>query len=316
MDNVIIDVHKDIFLGSTGGARRKKKLAVFIAYRMNDPSSREMRASLERSIREIDSEVAVLDGKVPHGIPWADEVRRRIERSQMLVIDVTGPSREVMFELGFARNKPFIPVVHLQDDRDQLPAWLTAFQISAYEETGLPRLAQDVVTGVRTGFPEAVTYRRPSPVPAMVVWLQSRSSTRFSDSYERFENLARQYSLRVDRVDPGDLPSYDDLRRYLRAWIVVSCLDGGPADHAGHFFLGDVVGRQHAGTGRGQGQWLQRHGVALVPDSRDIPLLIADSVRRVSGRILTPLTTENILRESGPLFVTYRRWLRRDEEDG
>jgi hypothetical protein len=282
---------------------------------MSDPFSRSMRADLEHSIQEIEGEIVVFDGKVQEGVPWADEVRRRIDRSRLLVIDVTGPSREVMFELGLASNKPFIPIVHRQEDRDNLPAWLTAFQMSAYDGTGLPRLAAEIVTMLRTAFPKSATYRRPPAVPGMIVWLQSRSSAMFDESYERVANLAQRYSLNIQRVDPHDLPSFDDLRAILRAWMVIACMDGRSSDHAGHFFLGDVVGRRRAGSGAGRGQWLPRRGIALVPTDRDRTLVVADSVRRVSQSILTSVTIENILEVVEPTFAAYRRWLLSDLEE-
>jgi hypothetical protein len=316
MDNVIIDIQRDALLGLRSGPRRRQSYVVFIAYRMADKDSREMRTNLERSIREIDGEILVLDGEVdPQGIPWANEVRRRIDRSRLLVMDITGPSREVMFELGFAGNKPFIPVVYRPSDRDSLPTWLTAFQISSFYETGLPRLAAEVVTMLRTMLPKSNAYRRPPPVPGLVIWLESRGSTRFGDAYQRVANLAQRYSLKVEQVDPKDLPSFDDLRQLLRAWMVIACIDGGPSDHASHFFLGDIAGRRRAGSGTGAGQSLKRRGVALIPEEQDLSLLVADSVLRVSRDVLTPVAVENILRAVEPMFATYRRWLLSDAED-
>jgi hypothetical protein len=315
MDYVTIDIHRDIVLGLKGKPRRKKSHSIFIAYRMNDPDSLQMRRDLEESIREIDDGIKVLDGKVLHGLPWANEVRSRIERSGLLVIDVTGPSLEVMFELGFAGNKPFIPIVRRQEDRDRLPEWLTAFQMPAFEETGIQLLATDVVTALRRLLPKPAMYRRPPPVPGMIVWLESRNSTMFGDSYERFAHRAQRYSLNVEQVDPQDLPSFDDLRKLLRAWTVIACMDGGPADQAGHFFLGDVAGRRRAGSGAGRGQSLQRRGVALVHKEQDVPLVVAGSVRRMATSTLTAVTVENMLRDTEPLLATYRRWRMRDVED-
>lgn len=315
MDYVTIEIHRDTILGLRGKPRQKKSHFIFIAYRMNDPDSRQMRTDLEESIREIDREINVLDGKVLHGQPWANEVRSRIDRSRLLVIDVTGPSLEVMFELGFAGNKPFIPVVQRQEDRERLPAWLTAFQVPAFEEMGARLLAADVVTVLRTVLPKPAMYRRPSPVPGIVIWLQSRNSTVFGDSYERFANRAQRHSLSVERVDPQDLSSFDDLRKVLRAWTVIACMDGGTADSAGHFFLGDVAGRRRAGSGGGPGQSLLRRGVALVSSEQDVRLVVADSVRRVSSGTLTTVTMENMLRDTEQLLATYRRWLLRDLED-
>jgi hypothetical protein len=315
MDNVIVNIQREALLGRKDRAWRKRGRVVFIAYRMNDPDSRRMRANLAQSIQQIDSEIVILDGNVPQGVPWANEVRERISRSQLLVIDVTGPSREVMFEFGFASNKPFIPIVHHPEDRDSLPAWLTAFQISAFGETGLPLLAAEIVSILRTDFQKSATYRRPPAVPGMVIWLEKNSSSRFGDSYERVSDLAQRYSLNILRVDPRDLLSYDDLRQFLRAWMVISCMDGSPSDHAGHFFLGDIAGRRRAGSGAGHGQSLHRRGIALIPTEEDLPLLVADSVRRMGRNVLTLLTLDNIIREAEPIFSTYRRWLLSDEEE-
>jgi hypothetical protein len=315
MDQVIVDIQRDALLGLKDRPWRKRNKVVFIAYRMSDPVSQRMRASLAQSIQEIDSEIIVLDGKVPQGAPWANEVRKRIGRSQLVIIDVTGPSREVMFELGFASNKPFIPIVHHQEDRDSLPAWLTAFQISAFAETGLPLLAAEVVTVLHTDLPKPTVYRRPPAVPGDVIWLEDSSSTRFGDAYQRVFNLAQQYSLKVLKVDPRDLLSYDDLRQFLRAWTVFSCMDGGPSDHAGHFFLGDIAGRRLAGSGAGPGQSLQRRGVALVPKDQDVSLFIADSVRRVSRSILTLVAAEDVLVAAQPIFAHHRKWLSQDQEE-
>jgi hypothetical protein len=311
MDYVTVEIPKDVLLGLKGWARKKSQV-VFIAFRMNDAASREMRAALERSIAEIDSEVVVLDGHVSQGTPWANEVRKRIGRSRLIVIDVTGPSREVMFELGFASNKPFIPVVHRAEDRDELPSWLTAFQISVFEEAGLPRLAADVVSTLRTAMPKSSTYRRPPAAPGLIVWLESRRSSVFGDCYDRFASLAQQFSLHVERIDPLELPSFDDLRKVLRAWMVIACLDGGSADYAGHFFLGDIAGRGRAGAGGGKGQSVIRRGLVLLPTEADPSLIVADSVRRVSRSILTVVTSRDMLKEARPLFTAYRRWLLSD----
>jgi hypothetical protein len=315
VDHVTLDIQRDALLGIENRRGGKRSKAIFIAYRMNDPDSRSMRSSLAESIQEIDSDVVILDGKVSQGLPWANEVRGRIGRSQLLVIDVTGPSREVMFEMGFASNKPFIPIVHRQEDLDSLPAWLTAFQIPAFAETGLPRLAAEIVTIVRTQLPKPALYRRPPAVPGMVTWLQDGSSIMFGDAYQRISNLAQRYSLKVLKVDSHALLSYDDLRQLLRSWMVISCMDGRPSDHAGHFFLGDIAGRRRAGSGSGRGQSLQRRGVALVPTARDLSLLVADSVRRVSRSVLMPLTTEDALEEIEPIFASYRKWLLSDLEE-
>ena len=114
-------------------------------------------------------------------------------------------------------------------------------------------------------------------------------------------------------MDPQDLLSFDDLRKVFRAWTVVACMDGGTADHAGHFFLSNV--RRRAGSGVGPGQSLQRRGVVLVNSDQDVRLVVADSVRRVGSNTLTTATTENMLRNTEQLFANYRRWLLRDLEE-
>src|SRR4051794_15316879 len=104
----VLEISASAIFGGGGRAHPAKGGSVFIAYRMNDHTSRAFRAGIEERLKSIGA-VSVLDGRVREGDAWAQVIRGRINSSRLIIADVTGPSREVLFEVGFARNKPLIP---------------------------------------------------------------------------------------------------------------------------------------------------------------------------------------------------------------
>src|SRR5207249_8089711 len=131
LEIVVVDIQTDdLFRGRRGGPAAQKP-AIFCAYRMTSPQSLQMRHDLESRL-DAATNVFVLDGRVADGEPWASTIRDRIKRSRLVVADVSGPSREVLFELGFARNKALVTIVETDQHRERLPRWLPSFQMSAY----------------------------------------------------------------------------------------------------------------------------------------------------------------------------------------
>ncbi len=283
MDSVVVSSTKAAFLGRARAGGRKTTPAVFIAYRMNDPSSSKMRTDLERALNEART-VSVLDGNVDDGLPWAEEIRRRIDKARLIVADVTGPSKEVLFEYGFAGNKYVILVVHRRRDQSTLPNWITVVQLPPpYESGEITRLADSVGTKVITR-PEGHR-RRPTPVPGTALWIQDQKSGWADVHFERVRNRLSESSIDLDRRMASDIESLEELRSCLRAWLVVTCLDGLSADYLGHFLLGDIIGRPKAGVGSGKGESVLRLGIALT-ESDDTSGKVADSVLRAVGRSL------------------------------
>jgi hypothetical protein len=306
-DVVVVDIPMDVLFPGSGGPRRPSSASVFIAYRMNDPVSRRFRASFERRLKRLGAFHAV-DGNVRGGDPWAVTIRKRIEKARAVVADVTGPSREVLFELGVAGNKPLIPVVAREADRGRLPKWLTSLQILPYEGTGLVKVAEAVANRLEGASPRQRF--RPSPLPGRVVWLQDRDADWATSALVRFGNLCQEAGLAVTVVYPDQLGSFEDLSAHLRAWLMVACIDGGKQDYAAHFFAGDIVARRRAGAGHGRGESLSRLAVVLVRDEPSLETFVADSLRRVPEDAVRVFVSQSDFFEGmRAVLKKYQRWL-------
>lgn len=306
MDTVVVKSTKAEFLGRRKGGAPPTTPSIFIAYRMNNADSRKFRADLEGALNEVTT-VKVLDGNVDEGLPWAEAIRKRIGKAKLLVADITGPSREVLFEYGFARNKYVIPVVHRRDDQKRLPKWMTVVQLPPpYEGGQIARLAESIATKVISR-PEGHR-QRPSPAPGRALWIQDERSAWADVHFERTQNRLSERSLTLERRLASDIESDEELRDCLRASLVIACIDGLTADYLGHFLLGDVVGRPSAGVGTGKGQSIQRLGIALQenPDSG----FVADSVTRAAGRNLKVVGPDELTKTVASGADRYHSFLR------
>jgi len=309
MDFINVKVSKEALLGRGGSAKRKP--TIFVAYRMSNPSSITFRSEFAAALREH-GDVDIVDGHVDDGIPWAEEIRRRIKRAKLVVADVTGPSRDVVFEAGVASNKPLLPVVHKDSDRDDLPDWITAWQIRAYGGAGSARIADTAwnrlaVSNLRGG-------NRPPPIPGRIVWLQSRDSEWADTAFDRFRLLARERDLTIDRVYPEDLTSNQDLRQHLMAWLMIGCADGGQQDYAIHYFAGDIVARPDSGSGKGAGEKIRRAMIVLSPDVQTRQLAVANSVTRAPSQLIASCTEDGFAALAHKHLDRYRSWLLKDQD--
>jgi hypothetical protein len=221
----------------------------------------------------------------------------------------------VLFELGFAGNKPILPIIHRAEDRNHLPAWLTIDQLATYEGTGLAKIGETIVTKLLDSGQRSAR-RRPGATPGHVVWLQGRDSDWANSSRDRFSALAREHGIEVHFVVPDDLFSFEDLRNHLRAWLVVGCIDGGTHDYAAHFFFGDVVGRLRAGSGNGAGQSLNRAAMVFARDETILETRVADSVKRVErDQIILATSESDLLAKGSHQLQRLQRWLNRPSDE-
>lgn len=307
MDYLIMKITKDELLGRRGGGTKNLRPKIFVAFRMNVKSSVRFREELESALLDI-GKVTVLDGRVEDGVPWAPEIRKRIKSSQLVVADVTGPSKEVIFELGVSGGKSYLPVVETDDRRDRLPDWLTALQIPTFEGPGTAQIAESA--WVRVSSPGARGASRPPAVPGSIIWLQNEDSDWCVPIFDRFQNLCNERSLTVAQLFPDDLTSSDDLRAHLRAWLIVGCLDGGIQDYATHYFAGDVVSRPRCGSGSGAGQKVGRGMVLLGEEDDILKRCMADSVNRVAKSLIGQANCTNFFVKVTGHLDRYRRWLK------
>lgn len=300
MDIVTVKLPKDHYLRNSSGGRSKGTPKVFVAYRMSEPTSCQFRRDLEDQLGES---VKVEDGHVPPGVDWAPEVRKRIKSCRLLVADISGPSREVLFELGFGGSKDLLPVAFDAAARQRLPRWITSKQVLDYSSGALHDVVDSVhlrVAGSR------VTERRPQAVPGQLAFISRRGSTWFHDAREVVLQLCSEYDTTFTEFLEEDLQSPEDLRSALRASIVVGVIDGQRQDYAVHYLLGDVVGRSPAGAGSKKGESLKRMGIALLKE-RASEEFLADSLRRISTSQVVSATAEEMVAPLKTALDRYRR---------
>lgn len=281
MDQLSVEVPWEVLLGT--GGRKPQPAHIFVAYRFNNADSKALRAGLKEAIR-LEPELRDDDGHVEEGDAWAPTVRKRIRKSRLVVADLTGPSREVLFEVGFAGNKVIFPLCHQETDLESLPACLTMRQMSTFKGEQLPIVVDKIID--RALGPVA-TFRRPSPVPGQIVWIQGQDSAWADEARHKVEDLARETSLPFSRVDPDELYSFEDLEEHMRCWLFVGCIDGSRSDHASHLFFGDVAARTKAGAGSGKGEYVNRHAIAFAQSKDLAEKFLADGAKRLTKQILT-----------------------------
>ncbi|GAA1451995.1 hypothetical protein GCM10009641_87350 [Mycobacterium cookii] len=267
----------------------QKRPEVFVSYVFADPVSRQMRSSIER---HLSVDVTITDGNHLGSGDWAAEIRRRMDRAKYAVVDVTGPSREVMFEYGFAGNKEVVLCVRNPGERAALPTWVTGSTVHTYAGADMPLFAASLDELLRR---VKKPYQKPRlrAVPGEAVWLQSEDSAWCDRIFARIDNLAKENRVTLTRVYPEQLRSFQDTLEYVGGQFVFACIDGGEQDYAAQFFIGDLVARPDVGTGKRNG--LSRQAFVLTPEFSSSVPWIADSVRRLPQRHVEIPTAESRL---------------------
>ena len=293
----------------SGGPRRGAHPSLFVAYRMNSEKSREFRRGFELTAAnsKVLRDYKVTDGHVPTGEYWAKTIRDRIKRARLVIADLTGPSKEVLFEAGFAYGlrKPLLPVVAVAEARDEVPTWLTPIQIGTYEsQSSLARLASDVSLHLtRDGVSKPP--RPPDPTPSLAVWL--RCPPWAEEAYAQFEATAHAGEMITRKVEiPAEHGADidDELRRLATsATFLVACLDGTRADSFVHYVCGAIVARPTSGMAKSK---LDRRLRLLTSPEQDPDDLVADSARKcIEVKLIQP---KDVLRETKTFAQSYRRW--------
>ncbi|MFQ5852220.1 MAG: hypothetical protein ACE5JU_16755 [Candidatus Binatia bacterium] len=279
--------------------------SIFIAYRMTFEESIKFRQALEDALASHPdlAQLAVTDGRVPHGVKWADVIRDRIKKSKVVVGDVTGMRPDVVFELGFAfgLRKVVIPVVSNPDARSGLPAWLGATQTGDYAtESGVLGIVSSIAALLSD--PEfSRVPRPPDPVPGLAVWWRVLDWN--NRARQEFEIAVRREGLNALILDEGT-PDDILIRRATSASLLIVSLDGSECDGLAHYICGGVVSRPQAGYGR----LLSREVLLLEPPNVKKGGLVADSLRRCQETALA-VGIDEVREETLKYCQRYRRWL-------
>lgn len=272
---------------------------------MNDPGSRRFRDELEDKLGDLN--VVLTTGQVEPGVDWAPTVRNRIKAAKIFVADLSGPSKEVLFELGFAGNKDLFPLVESNGHREQLPRWVTSKQCETFGDGRVAQVAEAIARRL-TAKPGSAA--RPTPVPGLLAWVTGRDASWADEARNKTRLMCQEIGMEFAEHFENDLESPEDLQNVLRASIMVGVIDGGRQDYCVHFLLGDIVARTRAGAGTGRKQSVARRGYALLPNGTDPEGLLADSVRRISRRVVMQTTPERLRTDLGGAFDSYRNLLK------
>lgn len=306
MDSVVVNITKSELYGKPTGGKAASIPTIFVAFRMQDAISIEFRKKIQIEL-ERSRDVRVIDGRAEPGRPWLKHIKTQIKKSKIVIADVTGPSREVIFEFGVAGGKPHVPVVETASHRSTLPRWLTSMQITSFEDGSTRDVSDYVLT--KLSDPKLRGFGRPPPIPGKVVWLQYKGRDWPDEIFESFSNLCQEQGLTLEQLYPSDLESFDDVTDALRAWLFVGCIDGRDQDYAAHFFAGDIFSRAMCGAGPGKGEKIQRKMIFVGRNNDDIENYVADSIKRVPSNLVRCTTNSEFISAVKRDLKRHKTWI-------
>jgi hypothetical protein len=289
---------------------RAKPTRIFVAYEFESTESQEFRDKLEAQLRRHPylQSCELLDGRVSDGATWAAEIRKRIQESRLVVADLTGLRRDVVFEIGFAYglDKLVIPVVASSRARGQLPKWVTDRQVGSYEGTSdLARLVESI-EGHLPNLQFKRIPRLPHPVPNRVLWYPAPPWT--TSLVERASRHLRQIRM-ADAVDVLPETAHPDevIEKAGMATLAILALDDGDTDDLAHYVCGVIAARPISGEVAGARRGLPRRILVLqshLPDRQ----LLADSPARCYQTIQTvdDRTLIHEIEEHGRRYAAWR----------
>lgn len=283
----------------------KSSKTTFIAYRTNEQRFRD---NLIDALNE-EGVLTLQGGDVPAGTQWASAVRERIKKARLVVADVTGPSREVLVEIGVAASRPSIYVTDTVQSRERLPPWLRSSQMTTYEGLGLRDTVSQILLAHNNGVPKPLV--RGKPAPDKLAFVRDSTSSWTSQLDQRLAERCRQSNIMYQSVDPRFLESPEYLAEVLNQWAYVFALDGGDVDLLAHFVLGDLAGRPTAGSGTRRPEILDRHGVYIIKKPLTVAGVMADSAAKLPPAIASYADGEDAAFALVVDWLAIRqRWLR------
>ncbi|MGI5190438.1 hypothetical protein ACQEVI_20045 [Promicromonospora sp. CA-289599] len=283
------------------------------------PESSQFKDDLERLLL-IDWEIETLHGgKISLGFDWAHDIRTKIKKSKLVVADVTDTSREVMFEIGFAGNKPALYVTARHADRATLPPWLTIRQSAAYLDDGTDSISRTIGGFIRSkNLP--VLHRR-SVGPGSATLLMREGHEWAVHTAQFLEARLGEFGVALKRVDPEEVSSGVALSQIASSQLIFACIDGSRSDYLAHFALGAVAGRPSFKSFKSQSpggsqQTLRRIGVVLSQTQDDFEAFAADALKRIDKDVIfRSLEPSAIDARILPVLKKHRQWRARGRGD-
>ncbi len=241
----------------TGYGAADTPTRVFLALEFDRETSEAFRSTLEDLFVASANEGAlelVTGENIVGGTRWGEDIAKRIKESRIVVGDISGRSREVFFEVGYAYGlgKSFLFVVKDKSDIDACPAWVRTSQIHHYcGSHGLERIMQSL-RSMRSKRSSARWPPVPRAEPDRICWLGSFDW--LSTSLKQVQSIAveRQLSMEVFDYDhapetPGEVDEV--LSAIASAGLVVVPFDGTERDYFSNMLVGLVCAKR-LGAGR------------------------------------------------------------------
>jgi hypothetical protein len=290
------------------GGPRERRHSIFVAYRMAFDKSTTFRRQIEDILKRqpLGHKIDIVDGRVRTGEDWAPTIRRRIERSRLVVGDLTGLRNDVLFELGFAYGlrKRVIPVTESAEARNRVPHWLLAKQIGLYEtEAQLVGVVSHLLAFLTDRY-AARPVSSPDPTLGLAVWLDFEHS--LAPARDQFAATCEREGFFVEIAGPGQAGE-ELVHQGTRAHLLVAPLTGRESDAMVHFICGAIVARPQVGYGS-----TLRRRIALLCPNGNVRGYAADSLLRCTQTVLTPdpHAVHSVVLEEA---ATYRRLLQSND---
>jgi hypothetical protein len=272
------------------GGRGSKRYGVFVAYRFGDEASREFRLVLEKQLSQVTDRVNVFDGKVSTNCDWAEEIRRRVKASSVLVADVTGYRREIMYEFGFGAASKLALVPILVSPDGQLPRWLTRLQYRSWgndRSRAVSEVAHMASAGQR-GNPYEFGHATESRALALGVT---------GDLLEVIQAQCDNVSVELTRVqaqhtETGALESRQVVTAASRSGVIFASFDGSGADSFAHFVAGVMAASPKVRGRPGK----RRRFIALLPTGAQSADYLSDGAQRSDDLVAVATTPDDVVR--------------------
>lgn len=258
------------------GGSAPTKSGVFIAYRFSDDASETFRDDLGRELQAAQPGLEVLDGRVPGGVDWAEEIRERLKSCRVFVADIRSYSREIMFEMGFAARLDLsLMTVLVQGAGADPPGWLRRLQYRRWPEERLAVINEAAALAVARGGTNPYLVGRSAAGGCVTVNLDDNRRELVDSQCSNMNVVHIQIEANGEEPSRGR----ETFRDVSRAGLVIGQLAGTRADSYIHFLCGEVAAAPKVW---GTGGSLRR--ILLTPpmgaDPQDV---LAHSVRRVDG---------------------------------
>jgi len=110
-----------------------------------DSSSKRVRDTIEKTLREIGFSVIHPDEITDSGTRVAEIIIKAIESAEMIVVDLSRQNPNVLYELGYAHalSKPTLLIVNT-DDISTIPSDIAGTRLLFYDTTNLSSLREQI----------------------------------------------------------------------------------------------------------------------------------------------------------------------------